>query len=174
MKLPACRRVPDPAHGVLISPADGEEPDFLDVYMFIYERPAMATRSHACYGGDREECTWHSARSSQGTWHHRSDEQVKFPPLSCHCHPSAGHALPDLRPHCRIPPRQDQRGPDRALPPGPSRKPRPPLPIAGHRDPARLAAAPRPFPRSGTTLGCGGKACGPPGDSCCEHRRDAR
>jgi hypothetical protein len=32
--------------------------------------------------------------------------------------PLTGHALPDLPPHRRLPAREPQRGPDRALPPG--------------------------------------------------------
>jgi hypothetical protein len=82
-------------------------------------------------------------------WHNRDDEQVKFPPLSCNCHLSAGYALPDLRPHCRPPARHDQRGPDRALPAGPSRNARPPLATVGRRGPetARSCAVGLPGPR---------------------------
>jgi hypothetical protein len=68
-------------------------------------------------------------------WHHRSDEQVKFAPFPGDRHPAAGHALPDLPPHRRVPAREGQRGPDRALPPGPSRSARPPFPVAGRGDP---------------------------------------
>ena len=38
-------------------------------------------------------------------------------------------------PHRRVPAREGQRGPDRALPPGPSRSARPPFPVAGRGDP---------------------------------------
>ena len=72
----------------------------------------------------------------------RRDEQFKFPPLPGDRHPSSGHALPDLSPHRRVPARQPQRGPDRALPPGPSRSARPPFPVAGPGDPHH-----RPMPR---------------------------
>jgi hypothetical protein len=58
------------------------------------------------------------------------DEQFRFPPLPCDRYPSSGHALSDLPPHRRIPARQPQRGPDRALPPGPPRSARPFFPVA--------------------------------------------
>jgi hypothetical protein len=32
-----------------------------------------------------------------GSWHHRGDEQVKFPSLSCDRHPVSAYALPDLQ-----------------------------------------------------------------------------
>jgi uncharacterized protein YdeI (YjbR/CyaY-like superfamily) len=51
------------------------------------------------------------------------DEQVTFPALPRDHHPASGHALPDLPPHRRAQAREPQRGPDRALPPGPSRRP---------------------------------------------------
>jgi hypothetical protein len=54
------------------------------------------------------------------------DEHATFPPLPGDRHPSAGHSLPYLRPHPRLPARQHQRGLDRALPPGPSRSSRHP------------------------------------------------
>jgi len=38
-------------------------------------------------------------------------------------------------PHRRVPAREGQRGPDRALPPGPSRSARPLFPVAGRGDP---------------------------------------
>jgi len=53
----------------------------------------------------------------------RGDEQVTFPALPRDHHPASGHALPDLPPHRRAQAREPQRGPDRALPPGPSRRP---------------------------------------------------
>ena len=46
------------------------------------------------------------------------DEQIKFPQLPGDRHPSSSHALPDLLSHGRLPAGEDQRGPDRALPPG--------------------------------------------------------
>jgi hypothetical protein len=95
----------------------------------------------AMSASSREECAWHRGRSS-GSWHHRGDEQVKFPSFSCDRHPASGCALPDLRPHCRIPARQDQRGSDRALPPGPSRNARPFVPIAEPRTVRGCDAAP--------------------------------
>jgi len=61
------------------------------------------------------------------------DEHAPFPPLPGDCHPSAGHPLPDLRPHPRLPARQHQRDPDRALPPGPPRSARHPIPVTGPR-----------------------------------------
>jgi len=61
------------------------------------------------------------------------DEHATFPPLPGDRHPSAGHPLPDLRPHPRLPAGQYQRGPDRALPPGSSRGARHPIPVTGSR-----------------------------------------
>jgi len=67
------------------------------------------------------------------------DEHATFPPLPGDHHPSAGHPLPDLRPHPCIPAGQHQRGTDRALPPGPSRGARHPIPVTGSRlRPARI------------------------------------
>jgi hypothetical protein len=60
-------------------------------------------------------------------------EQVIFPPLSCDRYPAAGHPLPDLPAHRGVPARQPQRGPDRALPPCPSRSARRPFPVAFRR-----------------------------------------
>jgi len=42
-------------------------------------------------------------------------------PLPRNRYPAAGHTLPDLPPHRRLRARRHHRGPDRALPPGPSR-----------------------------------------------------
>jgi hypothetical protein len=52
-----------------------------------------------------------------------------FPPLPGDRCPSAGYPMPDLRLHLRLPARQHQRGPNRALPPSPSRSTRHPLPV---------------------------------------------
>jgi hypothetical protein len=65
----------------------------------------------------------------------RGDEHVKFPALPCDHHPASGHALPDLPPHRRVPAWEPQRGPNRALPPGPPRSARPPCPVADRRTP---------------------------------------
>jgi hypothetical protein len=59
------------------------------------------------------------------------DEEIKFPPLPCDCDTASGHALPDLPPHGRVPAGKSQRGPDRALPPGPSRSARHSFPVVG-------------------------------------------
>ena len=68
------------------------------------------------------------------------DEQVKFSAVPRDRHPSSGHPLPDMPPHHRLPAREGQRCPDRALPPGPPRNTRPPLlPVASHTQ-----IAPRP------------------------------
>jgi hypothetical protein len=98
---------------------------------------------------------WHRARSSRRSCHHGSDEQVNFPPLSCDCHPSAGCALPDLRPYCRVPAWQDQRGADRALPPGPSRNTQPLFPVVGRGEPTQSVAAPRAHRAGATSLWAG-------------------
>ena len=63
-----------------------------------------------------------------------ANEQVTFPPLPCDRYPAAGHPLPDLPPHRRLPARHPHRDPDRALSPGPSRNARPRIPVAGHGD----------------------------------------
>jgi hypothetical protein len=65
-----------------------------------------------------------------------ANEQVTFPPLPCDRYPAAGHPLPDLPPHRGVPARQPQRGPDPALPPGPSRSALRPFPVALRRLPA--------------------------------------
>ena len=83
-----------------------------------------------------------------------ANEQVTtFPPLPRDDHPPAGHALPGLPPHGRAPARRHQRGPDRALPPRPSRSARPRVPVTTPRSPhdnrRRLPARARPRPKSG-------------------------
>jgi hypothetical protein len=83
-----------------------------------------ATHCHAAY-------TVAQGKVTRRCWHHGGDEQFRFPPLSCHRHPTSGHALPDLPPHGRVPARHHQRGADQALPPGPPRNARPPVPVAG-------------------------------------------
>jgi hypothetical protein len=55
-------------------------------------------------------------------------------------------------PHRRVPAREGQRDPDRALPPGPSRSTRPPFPVAGRGDPALSADAAAGVCRLGTIL----------------------
>jgi hypothetical protein len=77
-----------------------------------------------------------------------ANEQVTFAPLSCDRCPPAGHPLPDLPPHRGVPARQPQRGPDRALPPGPSRSARRPFPVALRRLPALGTAASADCPRT--------------------------
>jgi hypothetical protein len=83
------------------------------------------------------------ARSVSLDWHHGSDEQVQFPPFPRDRYPSSGHALPGLPPNRRVPAGQPQRGPDRALPPGPSRSARPAAPVAVRGDPALISLFPR-------------------------------
>lgn len=70
----------------------------------------------------------------------KGDEQFTFPPLPRDHYPPSGHTLPDLPPHHRLPARQGQRGPDRALPPGPSRSARPTFPVASPGDPRTVPA----------------------------------
>lgn len=71
-----------------------------------------------------------AAWSACGTGSGQANEQVIFPSLPGDRHPTAGHPLRDLPPHCGVPARQPQRGPDGALPPGPSRSDRHPFPVA--------------------------------------------
>ena len=67
-------------------------------------------------------------------------DETKVPPLPCDCDPASGHALPDLPPDGRMPAREPQRGPDRALPPGPSRSARHPFAVVGRAGgPPRMA-----------------------------------
>jgi len=61
-------------------------------------------------------------------------EQVKFPPFPGDRDPSSGNTLPDLPSDRCLPAGQPQRGPDRALPPGPSRSTRFLCPVAGSPD----------------------------------------
>ena len=58
-----------------------------------------------------------------GTGTTGGDGQVRFPALPRDRHPSSGHPLPDMPPHRRLPAREGQRCPDRALPPGPPETP---------------------------------------------------
>jgi hypothetical protein len=74
------------------------------------------------------------ARKVSPVWHHGGDEQVQFPPFPGDRNPSSGYPLPDLPPHSRVPTRQPQRGPDRALPPGPSGSARPAVPVIARAD----------------------------------------
>jgi hypothetical protein len=66
-----------------------------------------------------------------------SNEQVTFPPLPRDRYPASGHPLPDLPPHRGLPARHPHRGPDRALPPGPSRNARAHISVASHGHPRR-------------------------------------
>ena len=78
------------------------------------------------------------------------DEYRKFPPLSRDRYASPGHAMPDLSPHRRVPARQSERGPNRALPAGPPQgtrtafpvgKPASGSPVSGGSRPSAAAAA---------------------------------
>jgi hypothetical protein len=74
-----------------------------------------------------------------------SDGQARFPALPRDRHPSSGHPLPDMPPRPRLPARESQRCPDRALPPGPARNTRPPLlPVASRTQIARRPQGPLP------------------------------
>ena len=97
------------------------------------------------------------ARSPSPDWHHRSDEQVQFAPLPGDRNPAAGHALPDLPPHRRVPARQPHRGPDRALPPGPSRSARSAFPVTVRRAPALIP--PRASPAGNDLVGGRAREC---------------
>jgi hypothetical protein len=89
------------------------------------------------------------------------DEHATFPPLPGDRYPSAGHSLPDLRPHPRLPARQHQRGPDRGLPPGPSRSARPPRRLTESGLSAAREVHPRtPRARSGLAADLGSQGVG--------------
>ena len=91
----------------------------------------------------------HRARRGHcgGTGTTGGDGQVRFPALPRDRHPASGHPRPDMPHHHRLPARERQRCPDRALPPGPPRNTRPPLPVASH---TQIAHRPqRPLPGSG-------------------------
>jgi hypothetical protein len=79
------------------------------------------------------------------------DEYATFPPRPGDRHPSAGHPLPALRPHTRLPARQHQRGADRALPPSPPRSARHPHLIT---EPAPSAAGGPPQTPAGPKSTC--------------------
>ena len=83
-----------------------------------------------------------------GTGTTGGDGQARFSALPRDRHPSSGHPRPDMPPHHRLPARERQRCPDRALPPGPPRNTRPPLlPVASH---TQIAHRPqRPLPGRG-------------------------
>ena len=75
----------------------------------------------------------HARRTGKGSrrgWRCTKGEQIKFPPLPRNRDPSSGDTLPDLPSDRCLPAGQPQRGPDRALPPGPSRSARSPGPVA--------------------------------------------
>ena len=95
-----------------------------------------------------------------------SCEQVIFPPLPGDHHPAAGHSLRDLPPHRGVPPRQPQRDPDRALPPGPPRSARHPVPVALRR----LPALPRGYRHPG--VDCPGRPCASRAESASGHGLD--
>jgi len=106
------------------------------------------------YGWDgwpTSRSAWSACSTSPGQDHSggagivETYEQVIFPPFPCDRYPAAGHPLPDLPAHRGVPARQPQRGPDRALPPGPSRSARCPFPVALRRLPA-LPRVPSPAP----------------------------
>ena len=92
------------------------------------------------------------ARSVSLAWHHRGDEQVRFPPFPGERYPSSGHPLPDLPPHRRVPARRSQRGLDRALPPGPPRSARPAVPVTVRGGDTALISLFRKRPPPRTTL----------------------
>jgi hypothetical protein len=96
-----------------------------------------------------------------------ANEQVAFPPLPCDRHPTAGHPLPDLPPYGCVPARQPQWGPDRALPPGPSRSARPPFPVASAGCPHYFAGAVADADCPRTT--CASRAGGAPAVTECGH-----
>ena len=79
---------------------------------------------------------WSACGTSSGQDHSgwagiiEANEQNTFPPLPCDRYQAAGHPLRDLPAHRGVPARQPQCGPDRALPPGPSRSARRPFTVA--------------------------------------------
>jgi len=78
--------------------------------------------------------TRRTGKGSRRGWRCTVGEQVKFPPFPGDRDPSSANTLPDLPSDRCLPAGQPQRGPDRALPPGPSRSTRPPCPVAGPTD----------------------------------------
>jgi len=109
----------------------------------------------------RAHAAWSAYGTSSGLDHSgwagiiEANEQVTFAPLSCDRYPPAGHPLPDLPPHRGVPARQPQRGPDRALPPGPSRSARRPFPVTLRRLPALGTVASADCPRTPCTSWAG-------------------
>ena len=123
-----------------------------------------ADGSHSCWAmalANALSCRVECVRPSSGLDHSgwagiiEANEQVTFAPLSCDRYPPAGHPLPDLPPHRGVPARQPQRGPDRALPPGPSRSARRPFPVALRRLPALGTVASADCPRTPCTSRAG-------------------
>jgi hypothetical protein len=112
--------------------------------------PALLTEMLTC-GGLHDASTGRGHRNRAGII--EDDEQVTFRPLPGDRHPFAGHPLPDLPPHRRIPARPPQRGPDRALPPGPSGSARPRIPVTDCGDP-RYPRGYRRRPRSALGRPC--------------------
>jgi hypothetical protein len=58
----------------------------------------------------RVECVWPGSGHDHSGWAGIMDanEQVAFPPLPCDHDQAAGHPLPDLPPHRRVPARQPE------------------------------------------------------------------
>jgi hypothetical protein len=102
------------------------------------------------YPARRERGAQHRARRGHrgATGTIEGDGRARFPVLPRERHPASGHPLPDMPPHHRLPAREGQRCPDRALPPGPPRNAPPPLlPVASH---TQIAHRPqRPLPGKG-------------------------
>jgi hypothetical protein len=104
----------------------------------MHDKPVPKTHGSAASRAFAQACS-HGQSGKAGKM--EGNEHATSPPLPGNCHPSASHPLPALRPHPRLPPRQHQRGADRALPPGPPRGTRPPSitePV-----PTRLAISPQ-------------------------------
>ena len=100
----------------------------------------------------------HARRTGKGSrrgWRCTLGEQIKFPPLPCNRDPSSGDTLPDLPSDRCLPAGQPQRGPDRALPPGPSRSARSPGPVAVPQAGTTCPSAQRALLTAPSTMGSG-------------------
>ena len=145
--LPSPRLVPRPENGKPAAQFPGGPGQRQPARALSAMPPQLTPLDGAVrYPGRRERGGQHRARrghrGAAGTT--GSDEQARFPALHRDRHSSSGHPLPDMPPHPRLPAREGQRCPDRALPPGPPRNTRPSLlPVASHTDrpPAARTAA---------------------------------